>query len=96
MTEIVLGSEHDDALFARLVAEVAALGGSITEKEWILGGSQEMAVFQIAVPDGEIEAVAETYVGLSLRGTTSLVEQIARRVLSNPLLPGTATPPAEP
>lgn len=95
MTEIVLGDEYDDALFKRLVAEVAALGGSITDKEWTLGGSQEMTVFEIALPDGNIEAVAETYVGLSLRGAPSLVELLARRVIPCPLLQRTATPPAE-
>lgn len=95
MTEIMLGNEYDDDLFERLVAEVAALGGSITDKEWTLGGSQEMTIFEIALPDGNIEAVAETYVGLSLRGTSSLVERLARRVMHNPLLQRTATPPAE-
>ena len=83
MTEIVIGSECDYALFGRLVAEVKALGGSIIDKEWTLGGSQEITVFQITLPDGQIEAVTETYIGLSLRGTTSLVEPIARRVMSN-------------
>lgn len=95
MTEIVLGDECDDALFERLVAEVAALGGSITDKKWTLGGSQEMTVFQISLPDGSIEAVVETYVGLSLRGTPSLVEPLARRVMPNPLLQRMATPTAE-
>lgn len=95
MTEIVLGSECDDALFARLVAEIEVQGGSIIEKEWTLGGSQEIAVFQINLPDGEIEAVAETYVGLSLRGTTSLVEQLASRVMPNLSLQRTASTPAE-
>ncbi len=86
MTEIVLGDEFDDALFYRVVAEVEALGGSITDKEWTLSGSQEITVFQIALPDGVIEAVAETFVGLSLRGTTALVELLARRVMVNPSL----------
>ena len=95
MTEIVIGSEYDDALFARLVAEIEALGGSILDKEWSLGGSQEMTIFQIKLPDGEIEAVAETYVGLSLRGTPSLVEQLARLVMPNLSLQRTASPPAE-
>lgn len=95
MTEIVLGDEYDDALFERLVAEVAALGGSITDKEWNLGGSQEVTVFQISLADGNIEAVAETYVGLSLRGKPSLVEPLARRVMPNPLLYRTATPTAD-
>lgn len=95
MTEIVLGDEYDEALFERLVAEVSALGGSITDKEWTLGGSQEKTVFEISLPDGNIEAVTETYVGLSLRGTPSLVERLARRVMPNPLLQRTAAPPAE-
>ena len=95
MTEVVLGDEYDDALFERLVAEVSALGGSITDKEWNLGGSQEKTVFEISLPDGNIEAVTETYVGLSLRGTPLLVERLARRVMPNPLLQRTATPPAE-
>lgn len=95
MTEIVLGSEYDDTLFARLVAEIEALGGSITDKEWALGGSQEMTVFQINLPDGKIEAIAETYIGLSLRGTASLVEQLARRVMPDLSLQRTASPPAE-
>jgi hypothetical protein len=95
VTEIVLGDEYDDDLFARLAAEIAALGGVITDKEWTLGGSQEVTVFQITLPDGNIEAVAETYIGLSLRGPTELVEQLARRVMPNPLLQRTASPPAE-
>jgi hypothetical protein len=95
MPEIVLGSEYDDNLFLRLVAEVEALGGSIVDKEWILGGSQEMIFFQITLPNGNLEAVAETYVGLSLRGMqAALVEQVASRVLFNSLLQRTASPSA--
>ena len=95
VTEIVLGDEYDDALFARLAVEIAALGGVITDKEWTLGGGQDVTVFQITLPDGNIEAVAETYIGLSLRGPTELVEQLARRVMPDPLLQRTASPPAE-
>ena len=80
MTEILLGSEYDDDLFYRLVAEVKGMGGSITDKEWVLGGSQEITTFQISLPDGKLEAVAETYVGLSLRGASPLVESLAHRV----------------
>lgn len=82
-------------MFDRLAAEIEALGGSITDKEWTLGGSQEMTVYQIKLPKGEIEAVAETYIGLSLRGTPSLVEQLALRVMPNLSLQRTAPPPAE-
>jgi len=83
MTEILLGSECDDDLFSRLVDEVEAMGGSITDKEWVLGGSQERTSFQISLPSGRLEAVAETYVGLSLRGASQLVEPLAHRVIAN-------------
>lgn len=47
-------------------------------------------------PNGNLEAVAETYVGLSLRGTPpALVEQLASRVLSNLSLHRAAAPPTE-
>lgn len=96
MTKIVLGSECDDDLFFRLVAEVEALGGSIFDKEWVLGGSQEVTVFHIALPEGNLEAVAETSVGLSLRGyPVALVEQVAGRVLSNLSLQPMARPRSE-
>ena len=80
MTEILLGSEYDDELFYRLVAEVEGMGGSITDKEWVLGGSHEITTFEILLPEGTLEAVSETYVGLSLRGTSPLVESLALRV----------------
>jgi hypothetical protein len=80
MTEILLGSEYDDDLVCRLVAEVEAMGGAVTDKEWVLGGSQEITTFEISLPDGKLEAVAETYVGLFLRGAAPLVESLARRV----------------
>jgi hypothetical protein len=80
MTEIILGSECDDDLFHRLVAEVEQIGGSIIDKKWVLGGSQEFATFQISLPDGKLEAVAETYLGLSIRGASPLVESLAHRV----------------
>ena len=80
MTEILLGSEYDDDLFYRLVAEVEGMGGSITDKKWVLGGSQEITTFEISLPEGTLQAVAETYVGLSLRGTSPLVESLALRV----------------
>jgi len=81
MYQLLLGDEHDKALFERLCKAVARHGGTVTKREWGLGGSQEVAVFEINLPDGRLEAVAETYVGLSLIGPESVVARIAREVV---------------
>ncbi|MDO8178975.1 MAG: hypothetical protein Q7T62_12085 [Undibacterium sp.] len=83
MIEFPLGSETDDELFRRLKAEVLAMGGTIREKDWAVGGSQEVITYAISLPQGEIEAISETYVGLSLRGEESVVSILLQRVLPN-------------
>ena len=85
--EMVLGDEYDADLPARLMAAVKAEEGAITNTEWGVGGSQELTVFRIALPDGEVGAIAETYMGLSLKGPRALVERLARRVLPDAALP---------
>ena len=79
---MLLGSEADSALFERLCVVVHSLGGSISETEWGLGGSQVVATYAIVLPDGTLEAVTETYVGLSLRGTNEPVKRLSSLVLS--------------
>jgi len=78
MHQFLLGDEHDDALIERLCKAVARLGGSIKDREWVVGGSQEVTMFEIELPDGRLQAVAETYVGLSLSGPESLVARVAQ------------------
>jgi hypothetical protein len=80
MREILLGSEYDDALFERLCTVVASLGGSVTDIEWVLGGAQEITTFAVVLPGGTLEATAETYVGLSLRGEDTLVLAVSNLV----------------
>jgi hypothetical protein len=82
MREVLLGSETDDALFERLCTAVRSLGGSMSDSEWVLGGSQEITTYMIVLPAGTLEAVAETYIGLSLRGPDELVNSLSSRVLS--------------
>jgi len=75
-----IGEEHDPALLSRLRAAVAGLGGSMTDSVWGVGGSQEITKHEISLLDGAIEAEAETYIGLSLRGPVQLVQQVALAV----------------
>lgn len=81
MFDLLLGSETDDALFDRLCSVVQSFGGSITESGWTLGGSQEITAYTIVLPTGSLEAIVETYTGLSLRGPAELVNSLASRVL---------------
>ncbi|MDT9002486.1 hypothetical protein RQP53_24655 [Paucibacter sp. APW11] len=80
MRKIVLGSECDDALFAKLCAVIESLGGSVADAEWVLGGSQELTRFAIKLPNGTLEAISETYIGLLLRGEDDLVLAVSSLV----------------
>lgn len=82
MKQVLLGCETDIALLEKLRLAVEALGGSIKDAQWALGGSQEITTYSISLPGGSIEAVAETYVGLSLQGNSSLVSLLASKVKS--------------
>lgn len=75
-SQVRLGNENDVNLFDKLCAEVLALGGSIQESDWVVVGSQEIRTYTIILPEGRLEANAETYVGLSLRGPSSLVSAL--------------------
>ena len=81
MLHVYLGSEADDALFDQLCEAVRSLGGSISDSEWVLGGSQEMTTYKIILPNGSLKAVAETYVGLSIQGPAVLVSALAQRIM---------------
>ncbi len=83
MYTIKLGPETDGDLFERLRTAIIDPGGSITDSDWVLGGSQEITTYKIVLPAGTFEAVAETYVGLSLLGDETLVSPLAQRVMRN-------------
>ena len=74
--EVLLGPEHDEALFERIEDFVRAAGGRIGESSFTLGGSQELRVYEIVLREGRLNLTAETYVGLSLRGPAELVRKI--------------------
>lgn len=83
MIEVALGSETDDKLIEELKRVVRELGGKIRKKDWGVGGSQEIITYTISLPQGEIELISETYIGLSLRGDENIVPILAQRLLPN-------------
>ncbi|WP_432723204.1 hypothetical protein R0381_001239 [Jeongeupia wiesaeckerbachi] len=91
MINVVLGDEYDESLVMRLENEVRALGGSIDKSDWTLGGSQEVIRYKITIPGGHLEAVFETYVGLSLHGNEHLVMALAKRIVPNHPLQSSAS-----
>jgi hypothetical protein len=80
MHEIHLGSETDDSLFERLREAIRSLHGSVPDTDWAIAGSQEITTYKISLPSGVIEAVAETYIGITLRGPEDLVMALANKV----------------
>ena len=78
--EIELGPEWDDSLLKKLRIAVTQAGGTMKELSWGVGGSQEVAAYQIQLPDGSIEVTAETYMGLVIRGPSALVQQVAASI----------------
>lgn len=83
MYTINIGPETDDDLFERVRTTIVDLGGSIADSEWVLGGSQEVTTYKIVLPAGTLEAVVESYIGLSLVGDEALVYLLAQRVMLN-------------
>jgi len=75
-SEIALGDEYDAALIARLEAVVIAQGGTFSELSWHVAGSQELIIYNIKLPSGELTATCETYMGLVLHGSTALVRKL--------------------
>ena len=80
MYEVVIGSETDNALVERIQAVVSRLHGGISNPEWTIGGSQEIATYKISLPSGNLEVVTETYIGVTLRGPEALVLDFANQV----------------
>jgi hypothetical protein len=79
---VVLGTEWDDALRARLLEVLRALGAQLQDRRSALAGSQGIDTFDIVIDGRHLMVEAETYIGLSLTGPPDLVEKI-RSLLSS-------------
>jgi hypothetical protein len=73
---VELGHESDGELVARLHRVVIAFGGSMTLAAHDVGGMEESICYEIVLPEGEVEAVAETNLGLRLSGPEPLVTRL--------------------
>ena len=79
-TEIHLGSETDALLWAALRSVVSSSGGLIAELSHDVAGSQELVQYAVTLPGGTVDVVSETYIGLTLRGSSPLVDELSHAI----------------
>ena len=77
---ICLGEEHDQPLRQALLAVHREMGGLVDERMLGVGGSQEVETVEVVLGGNPVRIEAETYVGVSITGEETLVEEIAKRV----------------
>lgn len=77
---IILGDEYDEVLREALHAVLLRNGAIDVDKSWGIGGSQEIEILIISLGSDVITIEAETFVGLSVSGPKTVVEEIALQV----------------
>ena len=77
---VILGSETDDQLFEALKIVLASFGATVKEKNYNVVGSQEISVWEANINSKKIRIYSETYEGLSIKGSTELVNKIQAKV----------------
>jgi hypothetical protein len=79
---VVLGNEWDETLRARLLGVLRAMGAELTDRQYEVGGSQELDTLEVLLDGARVVIEGETYIGLTLTGPGDLVERIRSRLLS--------------
>ena len=73
---VILGAEYDERLRAIVRQVLIELGGKAIGQGWALGGSQELESLEVELEGDRLLVEAETYVGLSITGPSSLVRRV--------------------
>jgi len=72
----IVGSEADLNLFHKLGKALKSCGYLMSEEWSGVGGSQEIAHWELSSPKGTLVVESETYIGLSVQGPKNLVQEI--------------------
>ena len=78
--KIILGDEYDDEIREVLRVVLVSNGAIEIDKSWGVGGSQEIEITHIRLGDDLIVVEAETFIGLSITGPKSRIENLAQQV----------------
>ena len=73
----ILGPEYDTTLLAALKAVLRRLGAKLVRKDWDVAGSQEVSTADFMVRGEPLHVETETYVGLSISGSSALLSEVA-------------------
>jgi hypothetical protein len=75
-----LGNEYDNTLRDALGVVLTEMSSQRASSDWMLAGSQELDRTRVNIGGRALLIESETYIGLTITGETSLVQEIARRV----------------
>jgi len=82
--KFVLGPEYDEKLRGALLQLLKEMGGTPINRDWAIGGSQELEMLEVALAGDTVLIESETYIGLSITGDETQVVEIASRLGVNP------------
>ena len=71
-----VGAEYDQTAFKRLGDALRSLGYAEGTHHWGVGGSQELSEWTVRGPNGYLEIVSETHMGLQVSGSSVLVREL--------------------
>ena len=77
---VVLGPEYDEELLRKLFSVLSHLGGRKLDSELSIAGSQELFELDVLVGEETVHVETETYVGLSIQGTSKIIDEIVDRM----------------
>lgn len=82
MHTVNLGNEFDVQLWKTLKSVIHDLGGQVAHNSWGVAGSQEIDRFEVKLMGTLIVVESETYIGITLTGSPSVVAKIQQLVAS--------------
>lgn len=80
MKTVILGDEYDETLREALHTVLLKNGAIGNDKSWGVGGSQEIEMVKVKLGEETVIIESETFVGLTITGSISLVESLAQEV----------------
>ncbi len=72
----LVGSENDDAVFARLVTSLRIHGYALGPEWTAVAGSQDISHWEVSNAFGTLVVESDTYTGLMVSGSAGLIEQL--------------------
>lgn len=74
----VAGAEHDPKVLESLGTALRGLGYDLRDSWEGVGGSQEMAHWEVVGPRGSLTVECETYIGVTVKGPAALVAELRK------------------